>query len=700
MNCSVLRKFLSTTSLVAVSAALVACSGDVERFGSPAFAGFTSNSKEVITNSIVRSPRSNNVVLNQPMPAAVPTQQVTVSRQPVYTTPAAPLVTNSIKPMRVAQATVPQPYGAHQPVYTAPQVPVYRAAPAPVYQQVQVPVVVQSASPAYVYQQPTVQPDYAPTGAIRKEILARPVKKITTFYSLPRPGPRPKTGYDQLATASVKPSFTPLPSGQVAIAPQAMPPMPQQPEKKGFSITKFFSLPKPGPRGKAVDYTSTSSIRPPAAIPNQQRRTPPTTTGRYQNKVASVAPVSLNRNQVARTSGQWTSVGGSMITVRPGDDISALSRRYGVPAKAIADVNGLVDQSFITPGQRVLIPVYQQAGVSNNPALGQAAARSGFVPPSVMRTPKPNPLRLQSRTPYGQQIIKMQQSANADQRHMVMPGETLSGIARRYNVSLASLAGANRMDVNSPIRMGQRLRVPSPARSGNIDYTSTASINRQPFGGVSAQPSTSMTRAARITRLPMAKPRNLVSKSMPVVRVPNAGAITALPKPKARRKVASLQLRDPASTAIATDATVLAPQTAPKPVVRPAEASDQPKFRWPVRGRIISAYGRKRDGGRNDGINLAVPAGTSVRVAESGTVIYSGSKLKGYGNLVLVQHANGWVTAYAHNNKLLVGKGQQVRRGQIIAEAGKTGEVDSPQLHFELRVKGDPVDPVPYLVSS
>ncbi|MCH9765717.1 MAG: peptidoglycan DD-metalloendopeptidase family protein, partial [Alphaproteobacteria bacterium] len=633
-------------------------------------------------------------------PAALPATQAVDYKQPVYTAPtvqAAPVVTNSIKPMRVAQATVPT-YPAQQAVYTAPQVPVYRAAPVPVYQPVQVPVVVQQ--PSYVYQQPVVRPDYAPTGAISKEVLNRPVEKITTFYSLPRPGPRPKIGLDRTSTAAISPNRVSAPSTQVPIAPQAMPPMPQQPEKKSFSIAKFFSLPKPGPRGKKVDYTSTASIRPPAAIPNPQRVSVQPNVGN-QAKVASVAPVSLNRAQVARTSGRWTSAGGSMITVRPGDDINALSRRYGVPAKAIADVNGLMDQSFIAPGQRVLIPVYQQQGVGSVASVNSGAVQQGFVPPSSMRTPKPNPLRLQSRTPYGQQIIKMQQTANADQRHMVMPGETLTGVARRYNVSVSSLAAANNMQPNAPLRMGQRLHVPgSNGGANNIDYTATASINRQPFGGVTARPSAPIAQAARITRVPMSKPRNLVANSNPVVRKQNTGVLTALPKPKARRKVAALQPRDASGSKTVSDAATTAPQVAPQQVVRPASASNQPKFRWPVRGRIISAYGRKRDGGRNDGINLAVPAGTSVRVAESGTVIYSGSKLKGYGNLVLVQHANGWVTAYAHNNKLLVGKGQQVRRGQIIAEAGKTGEVDSPQLHFELRVKGDPVDPVPYLVSS
>jgi murein DD-endopeptidase MepM/ murein hydrolase activator NlpD len=120
-------------------------------------------------------------------------------------------------------------------------------------------------------------------------------------------------------------------------------------------------------------------------------------------------------------------------------------------------------------------------------------------------------------------------------------------------------------------------------------------------------------------------------------------------------------------------------------------------FRWPVRGRIISDFGSKPTGERNDGINLAVPEGTAVKAAETGTVIYAGNELAGYGNLVLVRHADGWVSAYAHNSTLNVSKGDNVQRGQTIAQAGATGSVTSPQVHFELRKGAKPVNPMDYL---
>jgi murein DD-endopeptidase MepM/ murein hydrolase activator NlpD len=123
-------------------------------------------------------------------------------------------------------------------------------------------------------------------------------------------------------------------------------------------------------------------------------------------------------------------------------------------------------------------------------------------------------------------------------------------------------------------------------------------------------------------------------------------------------------------------------------------------FRWPVKGRIISKYGAKPGGTRNEGINIAVPEGTSVRAAQSGVIAYAGNELKGYGNLILIRHQDGWVTAYAHNKQLFVKRGDTVKRGDIIAKAGQTGSVESPQLHFELRKGATAVDPMKYLVSS
>ena len=134
-------------------------------------------------------------------------------------------------------------------------------------------------------------------------------------------------------------------------------------------------------------------------------------------------------------------------------------------------------------------------------------------------------------------------------------------------------------------------------------------------------------------------------------------------------------------------------------ITKPEKSEDEgagANFRWPTKGRIIQGY-RK---GQNDGINIAVPEGTAIKAAEGGVVAYAGNELKGYGNLVLIRHPNGFVSAYAHNSQLKVKRGDQVRRGQTIAAAGRTGNVSTPQLHFELRKGANPVNPVGHLGSN
>jgi murein DD-endopeptidase MepM/ murein hydrolase activator NlpD len=131
-----------------------------------------------------------------------------------------------------------------------------------------------------------------------------------------------------------------------------------------------------------------------------------------------------------------------------------------------------------------------------------------------------------------------------------------------------------------------------------------------------------------------------------------------------------------------------------------APPGDAPAFVWPVNGRVLSDFGANANGGKNDGINIAVAWGTPVRASAAGTVTYAGSELKGYGNLVLVKHSGGYTTAYAHAERLVVAKGDFVARGQVIGYAGQTGDVSSPQVHFEIRSAATPVNPRAYLSSN
>ena len=148
----------------------------------------------------------------------------------------------------------------------------------------------------------------------------------------------------------------------------------------------------------------------------------------------------------------------------------------------------------------------------------------------------------------------------------------------------------------------------------------------------------------------------------------------------------------PTAPPVQQTASIAPPPAAKIPLQEPA-MSGADKFRWPVSGKVIVDF----TASKGTGINIAAPAGTPIRAAENGTVIYVGSGVEGYGNLVLIRHANGYVSAYANLKDIGVAKGASVNRGDSIGTAGMTGAVTSPQLHFELRKGATPVDPVPLL---
>ena len=202
------------------------------------------------------------------------------------------------------------------------------------------------------------------------------------------------------------------------------------------------------------------------------------------------------------------------------------------------------------------------------------------------------------------------------------------------------------------------------------------------------------------------------------VRIPGgkaAPATVAETKPaKAPAKIAVTKTPDSLPTTAETETVppkaevAEAPKTEPAPpaggadqqVAEQAPIDNTSGMRWPVRGKVISGFGPKANGLKNEGINIAVPEGTSVRAADSGVVAYAGNELKGYGNLILIRHENGYVTAYAHAKELFVKRGDTVKRGDVIAKAGQTGSVSSPQLHFEVRKGATALDPVKFLSAS
>lgn len=188
---------------------------------------------------------------------------------------------------------------------------------------------------------------------------------------------------------------------------------------------------------------------------------------------------------------------------------------------------------------------------------------------------------------------------------------------------------------------------------------------------------------------------------------PQPPAPTAMVSPQIAAKPAASHLEQVPAQAGATAGNANVASAAPQPNSYAAAPAAQapvaagsaapPSFDWPVRGRVITSFGPVPGNLRNDGINISVPEGTDIHAADDGLVVYSGSDVKGYGNLVLVRHGNSFVTAYAHASQLLVNQGDAVMRGQVIAKSGRTGQVKDPQLHFEIRKGTVPVDPMKYL---
>lgn len=241
--------------------------------------------------------------------------------------------------------------------------------------------------------------------------------------------------------------------------------------------------------------------------------------------------------------------------------------------------------------------------------------------------------------------------------HFVNAGETLASIARKNHISAAELARANGLDPSAKLKLGTRLTVPGARTAAVAAPVAAAPVGAAPVAGT-LQP------------------------------------VAAAPAPATKMATAAA----PVQSARLAQATANVEE---KPAETPAKAAEAtgalPTFRWPVRGKVVTSYGAKTNGKSNDGINVAVPEGTPVKAAEDGVVAYSGNELKGYGNLVLVRHSNGYVTAYAHASELLVKRGDTIKRGQVIAKSGQSGEVASPQLHFEIRKGSSPVDPLQFL---
>lgn len=271
--------------------------------------------------------------------------------------------------------------------------------------------------------------------------------------------------------------------------------------------------------------------------------------------------------------------------------------------------------------------------------------------------------------------------------YVVDRGDTINSIARSLGVSAESILEINSIDDARTLRPGQRILVPrGPTRSRGGDRDTFARSKDYKM------PGRSRARAPEVRDLDAAAdeidPR-LAGARFYVFDGP-------------RSKPGDERIAYVTSDADRNDGTDLDAAYVPPAKGRKAfqVSRSAGNFIWPVRGKIISAFGGDESGQRNDGINIAAEPGTPVKAAEGGIVVYAGNELSSYGNLLLIRHPSGYVTAYAHNGKLVVDKNDIVKRGQKIALVGATGSVSRAQLHFEIRRGEKPVDPQGYLTTA
>jgi murein DD-endopeptidase MepM/ murein hydrolase activator NlpD len=348
-----------------------------------------------------------------------------------------------------------------------------------------------------------------------------------------------------------------------------------------------------------------------------------------------------------------------------------------------------------------------------NPAPGPEITGSVAAPPSVVRKP----------TSSGQW------SWDGGTAVTVAPGETVDSIARRHGVPPAVIMEANNLSSPNALQAGQRLVIPRYNSSGPAPAPAPPPIRAATLAPAPAptppKPAPVVTASASphapspvnsgvhvvaagetLTKIAheygksvaeIAKANNILPYAKVSIGdrivIPGARISSAAPEaePAANKVVASAA---PAQSASMVTPAADAPGT---DTTAKATAEATPGFRWPVRGRIIAGFGPKPNGQQNDGIDVAVPENTPIKAAEDGVVAYAGNELKGYGNLILVRHPNGYVTAYAHAKELLVKRGDPIKRGEVIAKSGQSGNVDAPQLHFEVRKGSAPVDPMQFL---
>lgn len=523
----------------------------------------------------------------------------------------------------------------------------------------------------------SVRRRFSPMGDVgSKAPTAEPITPRGVYYHSPEPQyaapqyPQKTAQQQPVYIAPKAPQYKP-PAPQPYPVANYSPPIPQYQATPKVEKRNLPKLSNSGYTKRSLDMVNTSSvdreietgkstIRTIQAFPGDMNSSQPYPENA---KVTIPKPLQPKIASAGNRANGWSRIGGTVISVRNGETLYNISKRYGVPVSALMKVNGFSNADQVQAGQQIVIPnfIYSKtASVSapdNDPKTRASTSHTGMIG-EIRNIQAPIP----SRRPSSQVARYVEPIHDEPQEdfdkpdyslvtgsirpnpiksssiYVVKSGDSLSRIASKNGVSVSALKSHNKLNDYS-IKIGQKLRIPS-ARS----VTNVAALN----DGFGVDP--------------------IITGSIKP---------TVSPAKRKAKKISEVSQAFPGDVA-------------PK-------RTGISEFRWPVRGRVISKFGEKNGSARNKGIDISVPEGTAVRAVENGVVLYVGNEVEEYGRLILVRHEDGWVSAYAHNKTFEVTKGETIRRGQIIARSGRTGTTSQPKLHFELRKNAKPVNPLKHL---
>ena len=384
--------------------------------------------------------------------------------------------------------------------------------------------------------------------------------------------------------------------------------------------------------------------------------------------VARAAPTPRATSVEEEVQQGWSRAGGTQVTLKDGETLYNLSKRFGVPVGEIMKANGISRAETVAVGQKIVIPTYvysSRAPVSapdNTRQVADASSSRGLksdVPVKDLPRPAKKPENVavlpqqpkvkepEAETARADNSAASSPKTSGQGGYTVVAGDSLYGIAKKTGAKAADIRKVNNLGETASLKIGQKLVIP-----GAPQQVAQAAQGVDPMITGSAGPAKKADK-------------------------PGAAKLATYTPPKADSKV--IKEAEAASSEAAPDSTGIG------------------KMRWPVRGRVVGTYGNSNGASYNDGIDIAVPEGTPVKAAENGVVIFAGEGLKDFGKTVLVRHADGKVTVYGHTSEIKVSRGDTVKRGQEIAKSGMSGNTDSPKLHFEVRENSSPVDPQQYL---